>query len=275
MGRMRLTQRFAFLLPLRLAQRRLFRSLRMLGDGKRYAKTRVSHCLAYTVITHQSLLLRRLGDVDMRLQHNKVVNLRLAAARLDGVCIRPGEVFSLWLLVGRPSRRKGYLPGLCLRNGQVSSDTGGGLCQLGNLLYWMFLHTPLTVIERHHHQFDPFPDHERRVPFGTGASLMYNFLDLQVKNDTPHTWQVRLWLDKQYLFGRLCTDQAQGNTCRVYEADHRFVRKADGIYRQNRILRDWISGNEGAVIRTEVLMVNDSLVQYAVDPSQVSGMQQA
>ena len=48
----------------------------------------------------------------MQYQYNKITNLRLAAARLDGVVLRPGETFSYWRLIGRPSRRKGYLDGI-------------------------------------------------------------------------------------------------------------------------------------------------------------------
>lgn len=269
MARKRLTQRFPFLLPVRLFQRRLFRSLRMRLDGRRYAKLRSMQSLPHQVFAHQSLLLRRLGNVDMQLQHNKVTNLRLASCRVDGVCIRPGEVFSLWRLVGRTSARKGYLPGLCLMDGQMGSDIGGGLCQLGNLIYWMLLHTPLTVTERHHHQFDPFPDHERRVPFGTGASLMNNFLDLQAVNQTPNTWQIRLWLDERFLCGEIRCEDVPTHSYRVYEADHRFVACADGVHRQNRILRDWIRVADDSLVKTEALMQNDALVKYPVDLAQI------
>jgi vancomycin resistance protein VanW len=78
--------------------------------------------------------------------------LQLAIARLNGLFLRPGETFSVWRLVGRPSKRKGYLPGMVLINGEMRVGYGGGLCQLSNLIYWMTLHTELTVIERFRHQ---------------------------------------------------------------------------------------------------------------------------
>ncbi|MFM6271453.1 MAG: VanW family protein, partial [Dolichospermum sp.] len=31
------------------------------------------------------------------------------------------------------TQAKGYLEGMTLHNGKISTDTGGGLCQLGNL----------------------------------------------------------------------------------------------------------------------------------------------
>src|SRR5689334_722530 len=61
------------------------------------------------VFAHRSVLLRELAGLDMRLQHNKVVNLRLAVAQLDGRVLRPGQRLSFWRLVGHPTTRRGYL----------------------------------------------------------------------------------------------------------------------------------------------------------------------
>ena len=63
--------------------------------------------------------MRKLKDVDMQLQRNKVTNLRLACARLDGLLLRPGETMSYWYLIGKPTAGKGYLPGMiqmCIRD---------------------------------------------------------------------------------------------------------------------------------------------------------------
>ena len=61
-----------------------------------------------------------------------------------------------------------------------------------NLLYWMTLHTPLTVTERWRHGYDVFPDSNRTQPFGSGATCFYNYMDLMVRNDTPDTWRLVL-----------------------------------------------------------------------------------
>ncbi len=50
--------------------------------------------------------MRRLRDVDMWMQENKVTNLRLASARVNGIVLRPGQTFSYWYLIGRPTARK-------------------------------------------------------------------------------------------------------------------------------------------------------------------------
>ena len=80
---------------------------------------RALRSLPVRVKKHGSLLLRELSADEMALQHNKVVNLRLASARTDGVVIRPGETFSFNKVVGNCTRRKGYVVGMRLSNGEA------------------------------------------------------------------------------------------------------------------------------------------------------------
>ena len=73
-----------------------------------FTRSRSAGSLPHLVYRHRSLIRRQLGNTEMHLQENKAVNLALAAPRLDGVCIRPGETFSFWRLVGAPTARRGY-----------------------------------------------------------------------------------------------------------------------------------------------------------------------
>jgi vancomycin resistance protein VanW len=95
---------------------------------KKYAGTIEAIRLSYSVAQHRSFLLRPLKDVEMYLQHNKTTNLQLAINNITGIVIKPGETFSLWKLVGRPTKQKGYLEGLTLENGKIGKGIGGGLC---------------------------------------------------------------------------------------------------------------------------------------------------
>ena len=61
--------------------------------GLRFARKSGSPSCDYSHFRHRTPLLRRLKDVDMQYQYNKITNLRLAAARLDGVVLRPGETY--------------------------------------------------------------------------------------------------------------------------------------------------------------------------------------
>ena len=222
----------------------------------------------YTLATHRSPILRKLKDVDMYLQHNKTTNLRLAAARIDGVTIRPGQRLSIWKLVGRQTAGKGYLEGLVIENGRVSKGTGGGLCQLGNLLYWMALHTDLDVTERWRHSFDLFPDVNRTVPFACGATLSYNYIDLELTNNTPYTYSVRLWLEDGFLCGEICCDTAVPHRFEIFETDHRIEQQWWGGYtRHNRIWRrrtNTVTGESYDTLVSEnhaVMMYNPLLPQ--------------
>jgi vancomycin resistance protein VanW len=214
-----------------------------------------------TVIRHSSPLIRKLKDLEMQLQYNKVTNLSIALKCLNGVIIRPGESFSFWRMVGRPTAGKGYLPGLVLHQGALRSGIGGGLCQLGNLLYWMLLHSSMVVTERWRHSYDVFPDVDRNIPFGSGATLAYNYLDLRCFNPTQNVYLIRLWMDRQDLFGELLCSH-EDETYEVYEKEHRFEPLWWGGYaRCNEIWRCRL-GVGGERLQHELITKNHALLKY-------------
>lgn len=81
----------------------------------RFAKVRPDAKCKYQCVVHSTPLFRNLKDVDMWLQENKVHNLRIAVANLNGVVLMPGETFSYWKCIGNPTRRKGYMEGMLLK----------------------------------------------------------------------------------------------------------------------------------------------------------------
>lgn len=143
------------------AVRRVRRERQWRRDGVRELPRVVADASPYEIIRHATPLFRELAGVDQQLQRNKVVNLRHAIATLDGRELAPGARLSVWRHVGPPTAHRGYLDGLVLRSGELTTGVGGGLCQLTNLLYWLTIHTPLTVLERWRHSYDVFPDVHR------------------------------------------------------------------------------------------------------------------
>ncbi len=230
--------------------------------NKNYALVKEQNVLKHSVFSHRSILLRELKDVDMWLQYNKIQNLTIATKAINKVVIRPGETFSYWRLIGKPSRRKGYVEGMILHYGKVTTGIGGGLCQLSNLIYWMTLHTPLTVTERYRHSYDVFPDSNRKQPFGSGATCAYNYLDLQIKNETNHTYQLVLSLTDTHLVGEWRSDSPQIKTYKVYEANHRISLEYWGGYvRQNRIHRK-VFDTDKQQIDDEFVTENNAIMMY-------------
>lgn len=240
----------------------LRRRLNWLANSRKFATPDTATDLEHSIFQHRSMLLRPLKDVEMYLQHNKITNLRLAIEKIDGTVIRPGETFSIWRLVGRPTASRGFLEGLVLHDGRIEKGIGGGLCQLGNLLYWIALHSPLTVSERYRHSFDVFPDINRTIPFACGATLAYNYIDLQLRNDTKENFQLKLWLDDEYLNGKLLSDRSPGFEYKVFETDHLIKTQIWGGHtRHNRIWKrstDLIDGSS----HNDLVAENHAIMMY-------------
>ncbi|MFZ5946322.1 MAG: VanW family protein [Bacillota bacterium] len=230
--------------------------------GKKFARKASRTLLPYVIFKHQTPLLRKLKDADMWLQHNKIKNLKLAVPRISGVIISPGETFSYWRLIGKATRRKGYIEGMVLSHGSFSPGIGGGLCQLSNLIYWMTLHTPLTVTERHRHSYDVFPDVNRTQPFGSGATCAYNYLDLQIYNGTNIPYQLNVYLTDTHLVGEWRAGFEAMETFEVYEKDHWISHEPWGGYvRHNSIFRKGYNRNK-ELLKDEFIAENHAIMMY-------------
>lgn len=247
---------------LRLALGKTYYSLRRYSQWPNYrpfAETFEEEPLKYEQFSHRTPLYRQLRDVDMELQLNKVTNLNLAVPRLNGLLLRPGETLSYWKAIGRPTARKGYVPGMVLTGGRVSTEVGGGLCQLSNLIYWMTLHTPLTVIERHHHGYDVFPDANRTQPFGSGAICYYPYVDLMIRNDTQQTFQLLLHVGLEYLEGSWRTDLPPLYRYEIVERDHEMRAEYwGGFSRHNALYRLVWPANDAAANSAAGVMTDAS-----------------
>lgn len=229
---------------------------------KKYARERKAKLLQHVSFNHQTPLLRKLKNVDMWLQHNKVKNLQIAAQRLNGIIIHPGETFSYWRLIGNTTSRKGYVRGMVLFYGTVQTGIGGGLCQLSNLIYWMALHTPLTVTERHRHSYDVFPDANRKQPFGSGATCFYNYLDLQITNNTDQPFQLHLELTDNNLKGQWRSNKPIWQSYQVYEKQHWITHESWGAYVRHNVLYRKIMNGSGLEIDDQWVTENHAIMMY-------------
>lgn len=233
------------------------------SPGYRWAKERRQDSLPYLQASHKTPLLRQLRGEDMELQRNKVVNLRLAVEKLDGVLLRPGETLSYWRLIGKPSARCGYLPGMVLFLGRIGSDVGGGLCQLSNLIFWMTLHTDLTVVERYRHSHDVFPDAHRTQPFGTGATCAYPHRDLMLRNDTRETYQLRLRVGEENLEGEWLATAPPLHRFEIQERDARMDQAAWGGYVRHNAIWRRVFDRDGRFLEDQPLFTNDAIMMYS------------
>ena len=231
---------------------------------KRYkiAKKKSYNNLEYLWKGDAKVLLRKLHGVDMQLQINKTKNLEIAGKKVDGIIVMPGEVFSLWNLVGKTSKRKGYVEALTVSDSELGTGIGGGLCQLGNLIHYLVLHTDLEVVEKHHHSDALFPDEKRRVPFGTGTSIAYKRLDYKFKNTTNYPVQLRIWQDDVMIYGEIRSTVPIDYKYKLVEEGHHFAMEDGIFYRISKVYRIKYDKETNKEIKKELILNNHSRVMY-------------
>ena len=261
MSRKRLTQIFPFLLPFRRWQRKKFFYLQMWKDGCRYANRAADKSLPYTVFETSIRMLNENSGFDMQYQINKVHNLKLAARTLNRVVIEPGETFSFWQLVRWADQEEKYKDGLNLIDGKIAVSYGGGLCMLSDTLFWMFLHTPLTIVERHGHAVKSFPSTEENIPCGTDAAVGEGWLDLKVRNGTDNTFQIEISFDDNDMYGRILSEHDVGLVYSVFNSSVFYRRKGKKIYQIAPVCRRETDSGTGKQTERE-LYVNQCEIAY-------------
>jgi vancomycin resistance protein VanW len=211
-----------------------------------------------------------------RLQAGKEHNVAMVAARLDRCVIAPGRVLSYHHAVGRPSRAAGFVPGLELHGGELAEGIGGGACQVANLVYYLALIGAMAIVERHRHTLDLFPDSDRRVPFGCGATVFYNWADLRFANPLDVPVVLRLRVESSAppfgaaggaLVGELRAAAPVDVCAEVYDVDHRLFAADGAWWRENRIRRRLARASDGALLLDHEVAHN--LARVAYEPAAV------
>lgn len=238
------------------------------------SKVKQKERLKHSIYKHNSLIMRRLGNVNLQLQENKAINLSIATPKVSHILIKPNEVFSFWELVGKCKSKDGYKEGLTIKNGQASQAIGGGMCQFTNLIHWLVLHTDLEIIEHHHHDgIDLFPDFGRQIPFGTGTSIFFNYLDYRFKNNTDQTYQLIVYVEGEYLKGEILSDKPLNHKYHI-EVENEYFSDENGIvYRNGNILRKKVSKLTGLVQDIKCIKVNHAKVMYDTSHLQIEIVQ--
>ena len=109
----------------------------------------------------------------------------------------------------------------------------------------------------------------RNVPFGAGATLSYNYIDLQVRNDTDNSFTIALWLDETHLNGSLKSDQPLETVFHIEERDHQMNQQFWGGYsRHNRIVQV-ITFSDGTCAE-KLLVENHAIMRYSPFISEAS-----
>lgn len=239
-------------LPVRLLERR--------AVARRRISDEQAGAYPFLLAERRSPLRRGLVK-DERLQRGKEHNVALAASRIDRVLVAPGQVCSYQHLVGRPSRLRGFRLGLELHQERPTAGVGGGCCQLSNLLYLLCLSGGMRVVERHRHGLDLFPDRDRTVPFGCGATVFFGTADLRFDNPLDQPVLLRTGIEDEALVGRLLCAEDPGVRVEIREEGHRFFRE-DGLWMRENHIHRRILDRRGRVLLDQPVAHNRARVCY-------------
>ena len=109
---------------------------------------------------------------------DRTTNLKLAANKINGTVLMPGETFSYNQVVGARTIAAGYKEAPIYVQGQVVDGLGGGICQITSTLYNAVLYANLEIVERSNHQFVP-----SYVTASRDATVVYGSIDFKFKNN--------------------------------------------------------------------------------------------
>ncbi len=116
---------------------------------------------------------------------NRAYNVGLAASRIHGVLVAPGETFSWNKTVGDISAATGYKQAYVIKSGRTVLDDGGGVCQVSSTLFRAVLNSGLPIVERTAHAYRVGYYEQGSAP-GLDATIFYPSVDFKFKNDTAN-----------------------------------------------------------------------------------------
>lgn len=125
---------------------------------------------------------------------NRIHNITVSAGKINGVLIKPGEVFSFARAVGDISTLTGYKQAYVIQNGRTVLGDGGGVCQVSTTLFRAALNAGLPIIERNQHAYRVHY-YEEDSPPGIDAAVYVPSVDLKFKNDTTHHLLIQSYVD--------------------------------------------------------------------------------
>lgn len=108
---------------------------------------------------------------------DRTINLKLAANKINGTVIMPGEIFSYNKVVGKRTIAAGYRNAAIYQDGGVTDGLGGGICQISTTLYNAAIEAGMLIEERRNHMFVP-----SYSPAGKDATVVWGSTDFKFEN---------------------------------------------------------------------------------------------
>ena len=107
-----------------------------------------------------------------------------------------------------------------------------------------------------------FPDSNRTQPFGSGATVSYNYIDLQIQNNTEADYQLLVWMDDEFLHGEWRCSPPPSYQYQVYEREHIIKAAWWGGYIRSNVLFRKSYTIYGTEVGDEHVCNNQAIMMY-------------
>ena len=135
-----------------------------------------------------------LGEVN----YNRIDNIDLGCRIIDGVILKPGEVFSLQLFLNNCSAEMGFKTGPTVIKNKTSISIGGGLCLVSSVLFNVALLADCKILEKHCHSTDLWGE-DRYAALGRDATYVFGRKDLKFMNTHTDDIILKMFTDRDEL----------------------------------------------------------------------------
>lgn len=184
----------------------------------------------------ESLFRDVLGEATTRVTGtaDRKVNVKVAAAFINGSIVFPGEEFSFNQKCSPYTVENGYGKATAYVNGLSKDTVAGGICQASSTLYWATLIANLETLERYAHRYEP-----SYVKGGLDATVYGDYgeegsLDFRFRNDTDHPVKIEASVDeKNYIHVTIRGTNTTGIQGQPYSTNRVVTHPYATIYQAN------------------------------------------
>ena len=129
---------------------------------------------------------------------NRNNNLKLACQAINGMILKPGEVFDFNVVVGKRTAEAGYKAADAYSSGKTVKTLGGGVCQVSSTIYYCCLLADLEIVDRSPHSYV-----SSYMPMGTDATVSWNGPEFRFKNSTNYPIRIETEVADGYVKAKL------------------------------------------------------------------------
>lgn len=117
---------------------------------------------------------------------SRSANVKLAAKKVNGTVLNPGDIFSFNKVVGKRSYENGFKDAKIFLSDKVVDGTGGGICQVSSTIYPAALYADLKIVERRNHNFVV-----SYAKAGIDATVVYGSIDFKFQNSLENPIRIK------------------------------------------------------------------------------------